>query len=163
MRHIFVYEWPYIEWVNFNIFDGTSTMTFVLISSNTYARLRLIIALKIGMLDVKNVKKHIYFAFSQFVTFSHPEVLKMYLLLHFLRFWAETFRLHHKYEFWLTLRKRFSIKTLIAGATPIFHKHSGLLAKNGHGFGYGCFIKNILVTKARNGICDVTWKFQLKI
>ena len=46
-------------------------MLFLKIKTPIYT-LRLI-TLKMGVLDVKNVKKHTYLAFSQFATFSNPE------------------------------------------------------------------------------------------
>ena len=73
-------------------------MTIVLISCKSYVTFRSI-ALKMGVLDVKNVQKHGFSPFSQFATFPYPGIVKMYLLLHFSSFLAETFRLGHKYHF----------------------------------------------------------------
>ena len=73
-------------------------MTTVLISCKKYVKFRSI-ALKMGVLDVKNVQKHGFSPFSQFATFPYPGIVKMYLLLHFLSFLLETFRIRHKYNF----------------------------------------------------------------
>ena len=53
-------------------------MTIVLISCKTYVTFRSI-ALKMGVLDVKNVQKHGFSPFSQFATFPYPGIVKMYL------------------------------------------------------------------------------------
>ena len=73
-------------------------MTIVLISCKTYVTVKSI-ALKMGVLDVKNVQKHGFSPFSQFATFPYPGIVKMYILLPFLSFLPGTFRILHKYDF----------------------------------------------------------------
>ena len=57
-------------------------MTFVLMSSKLYVTTRLI-AFKMGVLDVKNVKKHTFLAFTQFAVFLRLGSLKKLFRRHF--------------------------------------------------------------------------------
>ena len=93
-------------------------MTFVLASCKLYVTFRFI-ALKMGVLGVKNIKKHTFLAFSQFGTFLRLGSLKMLLLRHFLIFLAETFTNSSEILFSAYVTKGIRTKKFRLGATRV--------------------------------------------